>query len=319
MREILSIVSVAVGFISLMSAVQAEPPVSDYAIVKTGQSPHASMHAVAFDSVRWTKGFWADRYQQTHEVTLRRLWELAADPEAGHVLDNMRAAGTGEGEYAGTNWQDAWLYKWIEAAACVYKETGDAWIAARMDESIALIAGAQEKDGYIATQITAQNKPRFQDPREHEVYTMGHLLTAACIHKRATGKDTLLNIAIRCADFLCETFGPGKLEKAPGHQVIEMGLAKLYRATGNEKYLQLAKFDHDTRGPGETPYHQSHQKPVDQSEAVGHAVRASYMYCGMTDVAALAGDESYFKAAQRIWENVVTKKLYLTDFEKFYS
>ncbi len=103
--------------------------VADDNIVKIDQSPHANMHGVDFDSVRWTEGFWAERYEQTRKVTLRRLWELAADPEAGHVLDNMRAAGTGEGDFAGTNWQDAWLYKWIEAAACVHKATGDPWIA----------------------------------------------------------------------------------------------------------------------------------------------------------------------------------------------
>ena len=323
MREILSIVSVAVGFISLMSAVQAEPPVSDYAIVKTGQSPHASMHAVAFDSVRWTKGFWADRYQQTHEVTLRRLWELAADPEAGHVLDNMRAAGTGEGEYAGTNWQDAWLYKWIEAAACVYKETGDAWIAARMDESIALIAGAQEKDGYIATQITATGKSRFQDPREHEVYAMGHLLTAACIHKRMTGKDNLLKVAVRTADFLCETLGVSVSPSYAHNPSAIMGLVELYRETGRRKYLDCAKRIVDGRGKnpkrGGVFYKEPGIEGTDliqdrtplrrATQVVGHNVFFTYLYAGAADVYMETGDKTLLAPLERLWADLTQRKM----------
>jgi len=121
-----------------------------------------------------------------------------------------------------------------------------------------------------------------------------------------------LNIALKNADLLNKVFGPGKNEDAPGHQVIEMGLVKLYRTTGDPQYLKLAKFFLDTRGPGGNLYHQSHEKPFDQSEAVGHAVRASYMYSGMADVAALTGDRRYLEAIDRIWDNVVSKKLYLT-------
>ena len=164
-------------------------------VVDTSRSAKAQLRPVPLDAVRWTKGFWAERYEQSRDVTLRKLWDLAADPEAGHVLDNMRiAGGLKKGEFAGTDWQDAWLYKWIESAAAFYAITRDPWIEERMDEAIELIAAAQEDDGYIATQITARNKPRFTDPREHEVYSMGHLLTAACVHHRVTGKDSLLKV-----------------------------------------------------------------------------------------------------------------------------
>lgn len=125
-------------------------------IVDTQKSPKAVMVPVGINEVKWTDGFWAERYYQTKETTLRKLWELAADPDAGHVLDNFWAAGTGEGEHAGTNWQDAWLYKWIEAVASIYKDTNSEWIEERMNEAIELIAAAQEEDGYIATQITAK-------------------------------------------------------------------------------------------------------------------------------------------------------------------
>jgi DUF1680 family protein len=151
----------------------------------------------------------------------------------------------------------------------------------------------------------------------HELYDLGHLYEAAVAHYEATGKRNLLDIALRTADLLVNTFGPGKQMIWPGHQITEMGLAKLYRATGDRRYLDLAKFMLDSRGPGELPgsgrpYNQSQAKVVDQTEAVGHAVRATYMYSGMADVAALTGDAAYVNAIDRIWQNVAGRKLYIT-------
>jgi hypothetical protein len=148
------------------------------------------------------------------------------------------------------------------------------------------------------------------------LYCDGHLFEAAVAHYQATGKRTLLNVAIKAADLLDKTFGPGKREIYPGHQIAEMGLARLYRATGDVRYLNLAKFFLDCRGPTATnpgsTYNQSQMKVVDQTEAVGHAVRATYMYSGMADVAALTGDEAYANAIDKIWDNVVSKKIYIT-------
>ena len=147
----------------------------------------------------------------------------------------------------------------------------------------------------------------------HELYDLGHLYEAAVAHYQATGKRTLLDIALRTANLLCDTFGPRKQAIWPGHQIVEMGLVKLYRVTGDERYLNLAKFMLDVRGgKNGSQYNQSHEPVVDQTEAVGHAVRATYMYSGMADVAAMTGDTRYIHAIDAIWENVVGKKLYIT-------
>ncbi|MCK5174815.1 MAG: glycoside hydrolase family 127 protein, partial [Planctomycetes bacterium] len=216
-----------------------------------------------------------------------------------------------------------WLYKWIEAAACVYRVTGDAWIAARMDESIALIAQAQEKDGYIATQITATGKPRFQEPREHEVYNMGHLLTAACIHKRMTGKDTFLKIAVRTGDFLCETLGVSVSPSYAHNPSAIMGLVELYRQTGRRKYLECAKRIVDGRGahpkhggvyskqPGIAGTDQIQDRiPLRRAtEVVGHNVFFTYLYAGAADVYLEMGDKTLLPPLERLWEDLAQRKI----------
>lgn len=292
-------------------------------IIKLDQSPHAAMRPVPFESVHWTNGFWAERYQQTRTVTLRRLWELAADPEAGHVLDNMRAAAIGKGDHVGTDWQDAWLYKWIEAAACVFHETGDAWIAERMDEAIALIAEAQEDDGYIATQVTAKAKPRFTDPREHEVYNMGHLLTAGCVHQRMTGKDSLMKVAVRSADFLCETLGVSVSPSYAHNPSAIMGLVEMYRETGRRKYLDCARLIIDKRGnnprPGGVFYKEPGIEGTDliqdrtplrrSTEVVGHNVFFTYLYAGAADVYLETGDKTLLPPLERLWADLTERKM----------
>lgn len=292
-------------------------------ILELSQSPKTQMRPLDFDAVQWTNGFWAKRYDQTHKVTLHRLWELAADPNAGHVLENMRAAGTGKGDFAGSYWQDAWLYKWTEAAACIYRQTGDEWIASRMDQAIALIAKAQEDDGYISTQITVTGKPRFQEPREHEVYNMGHLLTAACIHKRMTGKDTLFKVAIRAADFLCNTLGVSVSPSFAHNPSAIMGLVELYRETGNKKYLDCAKRIVDGRGkhpkiggvysrqPGIAGTDQIQDRiPLrHSSEVVGHNVFFTYLYAGAADIYLETGDKTLLEPLERLWEDLAQRKI----------
>jgi DUF1680 family protein len=304
MALIVAVIAVFVG-----GAAQAGKKMRDYPI-----------EPVEFTLVKLTDGFWAPRIETNRKVSIP--YAFGKCEENGRMDNFAIAGGLKEGEHrGGYPFDDTDPYKILEGASYALSVQPDPELDKYLDDLIALIGAAQEEDGYLFTCRTnnAKNlinwfgKERWEKlERSHELYNMGHLYEATVAHYRATGKRTLLDVAVKNADFLCETFGPGKLEKTPGHQVIEMGLAKLYRATGEDKYLQLAKFYLDARGPGRNAYHQSHQRPVDQSEAVGHAVRASYMYCGMTDVAALAGDERYFKAAQRIWENVVTKKLYIT-------
>lgn len=292
-------------------------------IVDTHNSPKAIMQSVGIGDVQWTDGFWADRIKQTTEITLQKLWELAADPEAGHVLDNFCAAATGKGTFVGTDWQDAWLYKWIEAASAIYNKTNDPSIAKHMDEAIELIAAAQQNDGYIATQITVKGKPRFTNPGEHELYSMGHLLTAACVHKRMTGKTSLFEVAIRNADFLCEILGEKVLPSFAHNPSAIMGLVEMYRETGVKKYLDCAQLIVDSRGknpkkggiwvkePGMigTDHIQDRTPIREAKEVVGHNVFYTYLFAGATDVYLEIGDESLHQALERLWDDLTQTKM----------
>lgn len=296
-----------------------------------GQSRDYPVKPVPFTSVHLTDDFWAPRVEINRTVTIP--FAFKKDEETGRVDNFIRAAEALRHEPfpnhkpPGYPFDDTDVYKVIEGASYTLSVHPDPKLDAYLDELIAKIAAAQEPDGYLYTARTIDplNPHRWAGPQRwmlesvdsHELYDLGHLYEAAVAHYQATGKRTLLDIALRTADLLDRTFGPGKQSIWPGHQITEMGLAKLYRVTGDEKYLKLAKFMLDQRGPdgrqgsGRT-YNQSHMKVVDQREAVGHAVRATYMYSGMADVAALTGDDSYVTAIDAIWDNVAGKKLYIT-------
>ena len=315
---------VAIACLLLPDVIAAAEPTAGPILVDTSSSSNAKLRPFSLDAMRWTKGFWSERYSQSRDVTLRKLWDLAADPEAGHVLDNMRiAGGLKEREFAGTNWQDAWLYKWIESAAAFNAITRDPWIEERMDAAIELISVAQEDDGYIATQITTRNKPRFTDPREHEVYSMGHLLTAACVHHRVTGKDSLLKVATRCGNFLCETLGVSVAPCYAHNPSAVMGLVELYRETGQRKYLDCAKIIVDRRGeapkPGGLFYKEpgiagtdliQDRRPLRKSwEVVGHNVFFTYLYAGAADIYLENGDQTLWPPLDRLWDDLTQKKM----------
>ncbi len=296
--------------------------------ISPGESDAATGHAkkdypvqpVPFTDVRIADEFWSHRLEANRKVSIP--FAFSQCEQTGRIDNFAIAGGLMEGEHRGDcPFDDTDPYKILEGAAYSLSVHPDPKLEKYLDDLIVKIAAAQEPDGYLFTCRTNNHRRLlnwFGEQRwsklggSHELYNMGHLYEAAVAHYRATGKRTLLNVAVKNADFLDQVFGPGRNETAPGHQIIEMGLARLYRATGNEKYLKLARFFLETRGPGQSPYNQSHEKVIEQSEAVGHAVRASYMYCGMADVAALTGDRRYLEAIDRIWENVVTKKLYLT-------
>ncbi|MBI1875066.1 MAG: glycoside hydrolase family 127 protein [Acidobacteria bacterium] len=289
---------------------------------------------VPFTSVHLTDGFWAPRIETNRTETIPFAFQQCE--LTGRVDNFIRAATALRGEPLentkppGYPFDDTDLYKVIEGASYTLSVRPDPALDAYVDSLIDKIAAAQEKDGYLYTTrtINPQNphpwagKERWELERDdsHELYNLGHLYEAAAAHFQATGKRTLLEIALKSANLLVETFGPGKKSIWPGHQITEMGLAKLYRVTGDERYLSLAKFMLDERGPkpGEKTnprglsYNQAQQRVVDQTEPVGHAVRATYMYSGMADVAALTGDAAYVKAIDTIWENAVGKKLYIT-------
>jgi DUF1680 family protein len=289
---------------------------------------------VPFTAVHLNDVFWSPRIETNRAVTIPFAFQQC---ELTGRLDNfVRAAKALRGETLenkkapGYPFDDTDIYKVIEGASYTLSVRPDPKLDAYVDDLIAKIAAAQEKDGYLYTTRTINpqsphpwaGKERWELERDdsHELYNLGHLFEAAVAHHLATGKRTLLDVALRSADLLDKTFGPGKKSIWPGHQITEMGLARLYRVTGDERYLRLAKFLLDERGPnpGEKvnprglEYNQAQQRVIDQTEPIGHAVRATYMYSGMADVAALTGDASYIKAIDTIWANTVGKKLYLT-------
>ncbi len=298
-------------------------------LVDTAASPHAPLHSPGLGEVRCAgDGFWGRRRRLAREVTLPKLWELLAAPEAGHVLRNLRiAAGLEKGKFAGAFWADAWMAKWLEAAAAVFAETGDPALERRMDQAIELLAKVQAPDGYLASQTQADGLPRFQDPIRHELYTMGHLLTAAVLHQRLTGKTNFLDIARRIGDFVARTFSgevPRAMVRFPFNPSIVMGLVELYRATGESRYLEAAQGFVDRRGsapkrPGEHPLHEwmgtdhcQDRVPLrEESEMVGHSVLSTYLYAGAADVVAETGERELFKALKRIWRNYIERKRFI--------
>jgi DUF1680 family protein len=286
---------------------------------------------VPFTAVQFQDTFWRPRIEVNRTVTIPFAFQKSE--ETKRVYHFERAAAVLRGEPLadkappGYPFDDTDLYKVIEGAAYTLAVQRDPQLEAYLDRLIGKIAAAQEKDGYLYTTrtIDPDNPHRWAGKQRwvlekvdsHELYNLGHLYEAAVAHYQATGKRTLLDVALRTADLLDRTFGPGKRSIWPGHQVTEMGLVKLYRVTGDPRYLSLAKFLLDERGPDGSEgagrkYNQSHQKVTEQSEAVGHAVRATYLYSGMADVAALTGERAYVDAMDRIWHDVVDKKLYLT-------
>jgi len=254
-------------------------------------------------------------------------YDLLKCQETGRVDNFAKAGGLLDGEFKGIPFDDSDVYKVIEGAAYLLAQGPDPKLDAHLDVIINQIASAQERDGYLYTArrlLAPEKMPKMSGASRwsnlgasHELYNVGHMYEAAVAHFQATGKRMLLDVATRNADLLLQVFGPGKLAEPPGHEEIEIALAKLYRATGKRAYLDLAKFFLDIRGREGThklrgEAQQDHAPVTEQSEAVGHAVRAGYLYAGMADVAALTGEASYIGAIDKIWKNVVGRKLYLT-------
>lgn len=276
--------------------------------------------------VKINDGFWSVKLETNRTVTIPSSFRKCE--ETGRVDNFSIAAGIREGGFQSKYpFDDSDVYKIMEGASYSLAAHPDPELEKYLDDLIATIAMAQEKDGYLMTWRSIDpNKPPTDwsgDERwantlnGHELYNAGHLYEAAVAHFQATGKRTFLDIALKNAGLIIETFGPGKLMMPPGHEEIEIGLVKLYRVTSDRKYLDLAEFFIDQRGnsKGHEPYGETYQDHIpvrEQEEAVGHAVRAAYLYSGMADVAALTGNEGYLKALEKIWENLVNRKLYIT-------
>ena len=280
---------------------------------------------VPFTATHVTGGFWKQRLDACRDVTVPLAFSKCEETgrydnfvKAQHPCDTFKVGGF--------SFDDTDVYKTIEGASYLLQTYPDKRMESYIDSVLTIVAGAQEPDGYLYTARTMNPKhphswagsKRWEKVEElsHEFYNLGHMIEGAVAHYQATGKRNFLDIAIKYADCVCRAIGPdeGQLVRVPGHQIAEMALVKLYLVTGDRKYLDEAKFFLDKRGytSRRDAYSQAHKPVVQQDEAVGHAVRATYMYAGMADVAALTGDTAYVRAIDRSWDNIVGKKLYLT-------
>lgn len=272
--------------------------------------------------------FWLPKIKAVQDTTIHYAFDKC--DEEGRMHNFLVAGGKKEGVYKGKMpFDDTDLYKIIEGASYSLISKPNPELDAYIDSIIAIIKVGQEPDGYLTTWFTIDRKrppawwvnpssSRWEHlGASHELYNSGHMFEAAAVHYWATGKRNFLNIALKNANLLVDHFGPDKLRLPPGHQIVETGLIKLYHITHNKKYLELAKFFLDARGDSTThklygDYSQDHLPVLKQTEAVGHAVRALYMYAGMTDIAAIYRDQNYRHAVNKIWENVLNKKMYIT-------
>jgi uncharacterized protein len=294
-----------------------QPVVVDFA-----STAFARIKPVAVTAVTLSGAFWGPRFATNIEQTLPSQWDLL---ESTNRLNNFRrVVGEYDGPFEGLFFNDSDLYKWLEAASWVVARGPNALLEQRIDEGITLIERAQGEDGYIDTYFSVERKDeRWTNLRDlHEMYVGGHLIQAAVAHHRATGQRRLLNIAIRFADMLCGRFGSasdGKIEAIDGHEEIEMALIELARETGQAKYLELARFFIKTRGQGllkggrfGDAYFQD-DVPFDQMESLaGHAVRALYMACGITDLYLETGEEDLLPRLETLWDRLTAHRMYIT-------
>ena len=294
--------------------------------------------------VRIQDRFWKPRQNLVRDVMLPYQYAVMNDEvpgaEPSHALENFRiAAGLAQGEFYGMVFQDSDVYKWLEAAAYILAKEDHPELEKTADQVIDLIAAAQQPDGYLNTYFTvAEPEGRWRNLREeHELYCAGHLIEAAVAYYEATGKGKVLDVACRFADYISQIFGTEQGQKRgyPGHEGLELALVKLYRVTDNRKYLELSKYFVDERGRQphyfeqeaiargdrhvtthggrwDSRYNQSHLPVREQKEAVGHAVRAMYLYAALADLARYTRDESLHKICEALWEDVVNRKMYIT-------
>lgn len=284
------------------------------------------INPVPFTSVRLSAGtFWGLRLEASRKITIPLAFTKCE--ESGRYQNFIKAAHPSESyKVDGFSFDDTDVYKVIEGASYLLQTNSDKKMVQYIDSVLDIVAQAQEPDGYLYTARTMNPKhphawagsKRWEKVEDlsHEFYNLGHMVEGAIAHYQATGDKKFLNIAMKYADCVDREIGNdvGQVCVVPGHQIAEMALAKLYTVTGEKKYLDLAKFFLDMRGKTtrRDQYSQAHQPVTEQEEAVGHAVRAGYMYTGMADVAALTGDSAYIKAIDKIWDNIVSKKYYIT-------
>ncbi|MEM2822812.1 MAG: glycoside hydrolase family 127 protein [Thermofilaceae archaeon] len=284
-------------------------------VIDTSKSPYAKLEPVPLGRVRLMDGFWAPRLRKLIDATLPSQYELLE--ETGRIDNFRRAAGKIKGPFRGLVFNDSDVYKWVEAAQWALAYEHDARLKGLVDRAVAEIIAAQDEDGYLNTFFTFERKgERWTNLRDlHEMYCAGHLFQAAVARSRTTGEMDLLDAAVRFADHIYEVFGPGRREAVDGHPEVEMALVELYREVGEHRYLELAQLLIERRGRGligGSPYHLDHVPFKQMTEITGHAVRALYLCCGATDVYMENGDVDLLRALERLWEDLVTRKMYVT-------
>ena len=295
---------------------------------------------VDLKNIKITDDFWRGMQNLVTDVVIpfqeRVLNDEEPDVEKSHAIENFRiAAGLSDGEFYGMVFQDSDVAKWLEGAAYSLIIKPDKELEKRADDIIGIIEKAQQPDGYLNTYFTIKEpEHRWQNLLEcHELYCAGHMMEAAVAYYDATGKDRLLKVMERMAEHIINRFGPDKITGIPGHQEVEIGLMRMYHVTDNEGYKKMARYFLEERGknpdffkeeaqkrdwkhfgmiPEDTKYNQSYATIYEQDEAVGHSVRAVYMYTAMADLAATDNDERLYEACRRLWDNMTQKKMYIT-------
>ncbi|PXY41794.1 ATP-binding protein [Flavobacterium cheongpyeongense] len=292
-------------------------------LVANSESPYSKLQCVGLQDVKWTSGFWKEQFDVETQNTLPYMWDLYHNDEVSHAYANFEiAAGETKGTFKGPSFHDGDFYKIFEGMAATYAVTKDKKLDAEMDKAIALFAKVQRKDGYLHTPVLIDERWGTLGPEEvkkqlgFEKYNMGHLMTAACIHYRATAKTNFLNIAKGVADFLYDFYKKASPELArnaicPSHY---MGIVEMYRTTKNPKYLELANNLIDIRGTTNdgTDDNQDRIPFRQQTTAMGHAVRANYLYAGVADLYAETGEKKLLDNLESIWDDVTYRKMYIT-------
>ncbi len=318
-NEMKNLLNVSLGLLFVSTCMIAQ----NKGLVANSESPYSKLQSVGLQDVKWTNGFWKEQFDVETKNTLPYMWDLYHNDEVSHAYKNFEiAAGESKGTFKGPSFHDGDFYKIFEGMAATYAVTKDKKLDVEMDKAIVLFAKAQRKDGYLHTPVLIDERWGTLGPEEvkkqlgFEKYNMGHLMTAACIHYRATGKTNFLNIAKRVADFLYDFYKKASPELArnaicPSHY---MGIVEMYRTTKNPKYLELANNLIDIRGTTEdgTDDNQDRIPFRQQTTAMGHAVRANYLYAGVADLYAETGEKKLLDNLESIWDDVTYRKMYIT-------
>lgn len=292
-------------------------------LTDTRKSPNARVYPLDGMKVTWTGGLWKERFDTCAAATVPQLQHMFDSKDISHVVENFKiCAGESEGEFDGTVFGDGDFYKWLEAAVCTAYQTGNETLQQQIEDYIALIGRAQLPDGYLSTkQIIGERSgsgvSRMGDINDFEVYNFGHLFTAACVHKRVTGRDSFLQIAVGTADYLehlydeAERTGEVQTAVCPSHY---MGLAEMYRTTGEERYLKLAERAIALRESVKNGLDDNQDRiPLKRHDRIiGHAVRANYLYAGVADLCMEKENEEYRRVLERVWRSLINKKIYIT-------